>query len=167
MGALFYAPGELVQRRLMICTLGGIILISIACEVHADFFHDWSTELYLYESWPGMLILVLNLLLFGEAWRSMYETYHHETSKEVRIFYIVISSSSLLYFMSLPVMCILALSFDPWVRLKYVNRAEVASRAAATLLFAFCLRPTRLDAMVNARLEEGLQTVGEPRDDIE
>lgn len=165
--ALFYAPEELVQRQLMICILGGIILTSIACEIHADYFHDWSTALYLYESWPGMVILLLNVVLFAEAWRSMRETYRHETSEEVRIFYVVISCSSLLYFLALPVICVLAAAFDPWVRAKYVNRAEVASRFVTTLLLAFCLRPTRLDAMVNARLEEGLATVGEPRDDID
>jgi len=165
--ALFYAPEELVQRRLMICILGGIILTSVACEIHADYFHDWSTALYLYESWPGMVILLLNMVLFAEAWRSMRETYRHETSDEVRIFYVVISSASFLYFLTLPVMCILAAAFDPWVRSKYVARAEVASRFIATLMLVFCLRPSRLDAMVNARLEEGLETVGEMREDIE
>lgn len=165
--ALFYAPEELVQRRLMICILGGIILTSIACEIHAQYFHDWSTAIYLYESWPGMVILLLNVVLFAEAWRSMRDTYRHETSEEVRIFYVVISCSSLLYFLALPVICVLAAAFDPWVRAKYVSRAELASRFIATLLLSFCLRPSRLDAMVNARLEEGLETVGELRDDEE
>jgi len=165
--ALFYSPEELVQRRLMMCVLGGIIVTSIACEIHADYFHDWSTALYLYESWPGLVILGLNVLLFAEAWRSMRETYRHETSEEVRIFYVVVSAASLLYFLSLPLICLLAAVFDPWVRAKYVGRTEVASRFVATLLLAFCLRPSRLDAMVNARLEEGLETVGEPRDEPE
>jgi len=165
--ALFYAPEEVVQRRLMMCILGGIVLTSIACEIHAEYFHDWSTALYLYESWPGMVILVLNVILFAEAWRSMRETYRHETSEEVRIFYVLISAASMLYFLTLPVNCILAAAFDPWVRAKYVSRAEVASRFITTLLLAFCLRPTRLDAMVNARLEEGLETVGELRDDFD
>merc|ERR1712032_1476878 len=142
--ALFYAPEELIQRQLMICILGGIILTSIACEIHADYFHDWSTALYLYESWPGMVILLLNVVLFAEAWRSMRETYRHETSEEVRIFYVVISASSLLYFLALPVICVLAAAFDPWVRAKYVNRAEVGSRFVTTLLLGFCLRPSRL-----------------------
>merc|ERR1712066_1157029 len=117
--ALFYAPEELVQRRLMICILACIGLLSIAGEIHGEYFHDWSTAIYLYESWPGMTILFLNVVLFLEAWRSMRDTYRHETSEEVRIFYIVISTASLLYFLTLPVMCILAAAFDAWVRAKY------------------------------------------------
>merc|ERR1719245_2936607 len=151
----------------MMCIVCGVVTTSIACEIHADYFSDSSTALYLYESWPGMVIRLLNVVLFAEAWRSMRETYRHETSEEVRIFYIVVSASTLLYFLTLPLICILAAAFDPWVRAKYVNRAEVASRFTATVLLSFCLRPTRLDAMVNARLEEGLETVGELRDDIE
>merc|ERR1719254_255066 len=112
-----------------------------------------------------MIILVLNVLLFAEAWRSMRETYRHETADEVRVFYVVISTACLLYFLTLPAMCILAPSFAPWVRAKYVSRADVTSRFLSTLLLSFCLRPSRLDAMVNARLEEGLETVGELRDD--
>jgi len=163
--ALFYAPEELVQRRLMIAILAGIVFTSVACEVHAQYFHDWSTAVYLYESWPGMIILLLNLILFAEAWRSMRETYQHETSEEVRVFYIMISSASFLYFLTLPLMCILAAFVRPWVRAKYVSRTEVASRFIATVILSLCLKPSRLDAMVNARLEDGLETVGEPQDD--
>jgi len=165
--ALFYAPEELVQRRLMICLLGGIVLISMACEIHAEFAHDWSTTIYLYESYPGLVILFLNVVLFTEAWRSMRETYRHESSEEVRVFYVIISAASLLYFLTLPVMCMLAAAFNPWVRAKYVDRAEVASRFVSTALLAFCLRPSRLDAMVNARLEDGLETIGELREDLD
>lgn len=165
--ALFYAPEELGQRRLMLCIIGWIVFTSMACEIHAEFYRDWSTEIYLYESWPGLVILFLNVVLFTEAWRSMRETYRHETSQEVRVFYVVISSASLLYFLTLPVMCILAASFNPWSRAKWVARVEVFSRLVATLLLCFCLRPSRLDAMVHARLEDGLETVGELRDDID
>merc|ERR1712151_1416917 len=86
---------------------------------------------------------------------------------EVRVFYAMISAASLVYFTSLPLLCLLSAAFQPWVRLKYVNRTEVASRFVATLLLALCLRPSRLDSMVDARLDEGLDPVGELRDDVE
>lgn len=159
--ALFYSPGATAQRRLMTIAVAMIIVTSVACEIHADYFRDWSTAVYLYESWPGMIILGLNVALFVEAWRSMRETYRNETSDEVRVFYCVVTTASMLYFLTLPIMCCLAAVLQPWVRAKYVGRAEVASRFLATLLLSCCLRPSRLDAMVNARLEEGLETIGE------
>lgn len=164
--ALFYAPEELGRRQFMICVLGGIVLITLVCEVHADYFHDMSTTLYLYESTPGYVILGLSMVLFLEAWRSMRETYHHETSEEVRVFYLLVSLASSMYFLTLPIMCFLAAVFDPWVRAYCVSVAEVCSRFLATVVMAICLRPSRLDAMVNARLEDGPETIGEMRDDI-
>eukprot|EP00930_Biecheleria_cincta_P089241 TRINITY_DN78526_c0_g1_i1.p1 TRINITY_DN78526_c0_g1~~TRINITY_DN78526_c0_g1_i1.p1 ORF type:complete len:514 (+),score=95.59 TRINITY_DN78526_c0_g1_i1:36-1544(+) len=164
--ALFYNPQELVQRQIIICSLGIIVLISLGCEIHMAYFHDWSAEIYMHESWPGTVILVLNLVLFVEAWRSMRDTYRLETSQEVRIFYVYVSGASLLYFMSLPVVCVLASSLDPWVRARYVDRVEVLCRFLSTCMLGYVLRPSRLDAMVNARME-GLETVGEPEDDFE
>lgn len=159
--ALFYSPEEVARRRMVFCTLGLIVAISFGCEVNAQWFHDASTTLYLYESLPGTLILILNVVLFIEAYRSMLDTYRHETSDEVRYFYFLVSLVMWVYFMTLPLICVLAVSFDPWVRAKYVARAEVFSRLSATGVLAYCLRPTRLDAMINARLAEGLEPIGE------
>lgn len=159
--SLFYSPGEVARRRMVFVTLGLIIAISFGCEVYAQQFHDASTTLYLYESVPGAMILVLSVVLFIEAYRSMLDTYRHETSDEVRYFYFLVSLVMWAYFMTLPLTCVLAVSFDPWVRAKYVARAELFSRFGATGVLAYCLRPTRLDAMINARLAEGLEPVGE------
>lgn len=163
--ALFYSPEDFVRRRLLLLLWAVAVVLSIACEIHVDYFRDWSTTLYLYETWPGLVILLLNVLFFCEAWRSMRNTYCHETSEEVRIFYVMIALASVFYFLTLPLVGILAVTLEPWVRAKYVARAEVMARFSTTLILSICLRPTRLDAMVNARLEEGLATVGEPRDD--
>jgi len=100
--ALFYEPGELGRRRLLSCMLAGVVVISFTCEIHADYFRDWSTTLYLYESGPGVIILLLNCALYLEAWRSMRDTYRHETSPEVRAFYVMITMASFLYFLTLP-----------------------------------------------------------------
>jgi len=143
------------------------VLITFVCEIHADYFHDWSTTLYLYESTPGLVILLLNMLLFAESWRSMRETYRLETSEEMRVFYMLITCASTLYFMTLPVICLLAAGLNPWVRAYYVALAEIFARLIATVIMALCLRPSRLDAMVNARLDDGIDTVGEERDSEE
>lgn len=163
--ALFYAPEELSQRRMMTCALGSIISISAWCEIHGEFFHDWSATLYLYESGPGIAILALNAVLFLEAWRSMHETYRHETSQEVRVFYFLVTSACCLYFLALPLICILASALSPWVRDYYVTRVEITARFLATVILAICLRPSRLDAMISARLEDGLEPIGEMRED--
>jgi len=156
---LFYAPEEINFRRFTLLTIGLIILMSAWCEIRAQYFHDWRTTLYLYESEPGEIVLLLNTVLFIEAGRSMYYTYRQEAAAEVREFYRMVFGALFLYFLALPVTFILAELFSPWVRAKYIARVEALSRFGTMLILACCLRPSRLDLMINARLEEGLDSI--------
>eukprot|EP00927_Polykrikos_kofoidii_P040492 TRINITY_DN34603_c0_g1_i1.p1 TRINITY_DN34603_c0_g1~~TRINITY_DN34603_c0_g1_i1.p1 ORF type:complete len:499 (-),score=69.61 TRINITY_DN34603_c0_g1_i1:23-1519(-) len=162
--ALFYIPEQMNRSKLLLLLWVGVLVISIGCEIHAYVFSDRSTALSVYETWPGFVLLVLNVFLFLGAWCAMRDTYRHETSEEVRIFYLMVAFASVFYFLTLPFVSILAGVSEPWVRAIYVERVELLTRFCTTLIMSICLRPTRLDAMVNARLEVGLGTVGEPRD---
>lgn len=154
--ALLYSRQELMQRRTVLSAVGLLLVFSASCEIHADYALDWNPSIYLYESWSGMTILLLNLFLFAEAARSMVDTYRQESSDEVRSFYATVSGASFVYFLTLPTLCVLSSLLHPWVRLKYVNRAEVWSRLLTSFVLAICLRPSRLDTMINVRLEEGI-----------
>ncbi|CAJ1328882.1 unnamed protein product, partial [Effrenium voratum] len=160
--ALFYSPQQLLQRQVLMGAVLLIILLSVLCELHEVLFHDWSAQIYMYENWSGIIILMLNCCIFLEAWRSMRETFLLETSDEMRRFYVYVSGVSILYFLTLPLVCLLASMLARWVRAKYVDRAEVGCRFLATLLLAWLLRPARMDAMINARMEESVETLGEP-----
>jgi hypothetical protein len=149
--SLLTAEADSSQRTFIKVVFIGIVAISVGCEIHGKFFHDQSTSLYLYESWPGLLILGLNLCLLCMAGRLLWETYQKEASKEVKAFYRLMALSNALYFATLPVICILASLWDPWVRRKYVERTELGARFAATAMLLFCLWPTLLEARVPAR----------------
>lgn len=152
--SFFYAKEEFVQRRRILIIMGLLLVTTAACEIHADWSLDWSPTLYMYETWSGRLVLLLNALLFLEAGRSMYKTYKGETSEEVRNFYTMVSAAASIYFLSVPVLCVCSALLRPWVRFKYVDRIEVLSRFVATALMAWSIRPSHLDAMITGRLEE-------------
>ena len=128
--------------------MGAILLmlaVTTLCELHEVFFHDWSARIYMYEAakkslkglkrpfrvkdWTGLTILALNCLLFLEAWRSMRDTFLMEEADEVRSFYTAVSLVSILYFLSLPLVCLLATLLSPHVRAKYVDRCEAFKKA--------------------------------------
>merc|ERR1712107_337308 len=114
-----------MQRWITILAVGLLLLLTTSCEIHADFVLDWNPSIYLYESWSGTAILLLNVFLFAEAARSMLATYRSESSGEVRHFYATLSMASLWYFLTLPVLCVLSALFNPWVRVKYMSSVEV------------------------------------------
>jgi len=155
--ALFYSPGEAMQRSMIFVALLLIMGISATCEVRSHYFHDMDTNFYLYASWPGLLILALNLSLLGASWLTTWDTYLSETSPVLRSYYRMVSLAAGVYFASLPVISVVAGTLAPWVVRKVVERTEMGSRFVAMVLLMACLWPSRVDALVAARLKNRTQ----------
>jgi len=154
--ALINAPEEFVRRLIIQALIIGIIVVSVGCEIWARYYGDldWSTTLYFYSSWPGHLILMFNSILFAEVLRSTYLLYKQpDISPAVQRFYCFTFTAAVLYFAALPITCFLATALEPWDRKKVVDQVELFARFAASAILVFCLRPTRLDTMINARME--------------
>merc|ERR1712242_124987 len=96
--AFLLLPSEWPQRRFVTATLACIAALTVGCEIHGEFFRDESTSLHLYQSWSGLLILVLNLCLLAAAWFLVWNTYQQERSDEARSFYRSVFLASGLYF---------------------------------------------------------------------
>jgi len=144
------ADDEREQPVAIFGALFAVISLSVACEVHEQYFHDQSSEIRLYDSWAGEIILVLNLGLLTSACWLMWEAYHCETLPAVRQLSRRVSATAGIYFTALPVMALLALVLEPWVRRKYVERLELFTRWLATMLLLFFLHPSRSEEVVVA-----------------
>jgi hypothetical protein len=154
-----FTPEEQKQRVAIVSALLGVICVSVGCEIWEQYFHDQSTSFYLHESWPGYIILTLNVFLLAAAWHFLWVSYTKETEPQVRRFYTLSSVACGIYFASLPVVCILAELFEPWVRRKYVERVEISTRFVATAMLVLCLRPTNVSRLVSVRLKNRDATV--------
>lgn len=150
--ALMTSPGSQQQRNFILGVLVVIIAISVGCEFHGEFFHDQSTSFYLYESWPGLVILLLNFFLFAWCLVTMWGTFAAESCEEARGFYRFALVICLLFFISLPAMCVTASLISPWYRRQWATGIELATRFAVTAALVHCLQPTRLNALSSARL---------------
>lgn len=154
-----FTPEEQQQRVAIGFALLGVISVSVGCEVWEQYFHDQSTSFYLHESWPGYVILTLNLFLLAAAWHFMWVSYTRESEAQVRSFYKFSSVACGIYFVSLPAVCLLAELLDPWVRRKYVERVELSTRFVSTAMLVLCLRPTNVSRLVSIRLKNRDATV--------
>jgi len=150
---LLFTPDERPQRVAIATMLTVVITLSVGCEIWEQYFHDQSTSFYLHESWPGHIILSLNIFVLAMAWYFMLDTYSKEREPAVRGFYTVVSVACGIYFAALPIVCILAELLAPWVQRKYVERVEVSARFASTALLILCLRPSHVSTLVSARLK--------------
>jgi surface polysaccharide O-acyltransferase-like enzyme len=151
--AILFTPGEQPERIAIVLAITGIISMSVGCEVWEQFFHDQSTSFYLYESWPGRIILMLNIVLLVTAWNFLWKSYKRELEPQVRSFYAFTAVACGIYFASLPAVCLLAELLSPWVVRNRIERVEVSTRFVATAMLAVGLRPSNMYRLVNARLK--------------
>lgn len=150
--ALLTSPGNQRQWNVIVGVLATIVAISMGCEYHGEYFHDTSTTYYLYESWPGLVILLLNFFLFAWCLVTMWGTFAAETCEEARGFYRFALVICLFFFISLPAMCVTASLISPWYRRQWAIGIELATRCAVTAALVHCLQPSRLNALSSARL---------------
>jgi len=152
---LFLDAGEELPTNFALGSLALVVSLSMCCEIYGQHFHDMSATLYLYQSWPGLVILGLNLGLLIVSWFWLWQAHNKETSADVREIQRSVAAACGVYFASLPTICLLAQLVSPWCRRGIVEGVELLARFIATSLLLVVLRPSRLDATLALRINEG------------
>merc|ERR1719330_815191 len=150
------SPSEYSRRRVVQVAVTIYVLAAVGSEVYEQYFRhlDWSTTVYFYASWPGLLLVALNTLLFFDVMRSTLQVFKSgDLSPDLRRFYLRTAVVASLYFLALPAVVLIAKFVAPWCRSKVVDRVEVSTRFVACCMLVYCLWPSRLDLLVNARLD--------------
>jgi hypothetical protein len=109
------------------------------CELHDEFVVDQSTKLYSYQSVPGGLALLMKVAMFCWFWRSTQRTLDGSLGHVNQTFYKVFLWSLTLWFLSLPVIVMMAWFVNPWQRYKLVAITDLLSKLAIQALLSFLL----------------------------
>jgi len=157
------SPREFVRRTVILISVLIFITVAVVSEIYEQYYAhlDWSTTVYFYSSKPGAIVLFLNIALFMDVVRSTRQLFQKgDLTPQLRQFYLRTAICATMYFLALPVLVVLACNCAPWVRRKFVERAEILSRFLVCGLLAYCLWPSRLDHIVDARLNTSLDEAG-------
>jgi len=123
--------------------LGAAIVIA-TCELYGRLSHvyDWSMALHFYQSAPGFLVIMLDIVLFVEVARaSLQHSQQPDAPHALRRFYMVTLIAAALNFLLFPGMCAVAHVVPPWQRKTLLVRTEAGCRIGATGILALVLRP--------------------------
>jgi len=164
--ALFFASEERSQLLVIVSALFCFAGITMGCELYGWYAQDSTTDLYLYESWPGIASLMINSSLLAAAWLFTLKSVSRETSQVVRMFYLRVSASAGIYFATLPVVCLLGSLCVPWVRQKYTERAELCARLVSTALLLLQLWPSHVDTIVSFRMKGRVGSLTHDNEDL-
>eukprot|EP00164_Ancoracysta_twista_P001448 GFYU01001888.1.p1 GENE.GFYU01001888.1~~GFYU01001888.1.p1 ORF type:complete len:434 (-),score=118.82 GFYU01001888.1:274-1575(-) len=104
---------------------------------------DPASTYYMYESGPGIVLIVARLLTLGWFLWLIYNTYAHESLPEKRRFYKHFSIVYSLWFLGLPFVVLMAAVLDPWVRAKTVTAIYLLITTIGFCYVGFWFWPTR------------------------
>merc|ERR1719296_185842 len=152
------SPREFTRRTVVQISVLIFILVAVVSEIYEQYYAhlDWSTTVYFYSSKPGAVVLLLNILLFIDVVRSTRQLFQKgDLTPQLRQFYLRTAICAGLYFLALPVLVGVAFNLNAWLRRKWVERIEILSRFVVCGLLAYCLWPSRLDHIIDARLSAG------------
>merc|ERR1740121_2234800 len=149
------SPREFTRRTVVQISVLIFIALAVGSEIYEQYYAhlDWSTTVYFYSSKPGAVVLLLNILLFIDVVRSTRQLFQKgDMTPQLRQFYLRTAICAGMYFLALPILVGVALNLNPWLRRKWVERIEILSRFFVCGLLAYCLWPSRLDHIIDARL---------------
>lgn len=134
---------ELTGKKIFIGVLALFLLLYIILFIWQNVGQDPASTLYVYETIPGILILVLRgltALLFIWWLRS---TLFVELDPSKKRFYYIFAAFSLLWFFMLIFIVILAAILPAWTRFKIVTEFYLIDNFLALCFLGFILWPSR------------------------
>lgn len=150
----------LEQRRLFLAGIALVGGLSGVTELHAEVTIDQSTQLYVYQSFPGACSLVTRLLMFAWYAHQIKTTCQTERQERVRQYYLVLTVVFSVWCINSPVSVVLAFSLDPWVRFRVVALVDNITRffGLALLVYVLCGPPTPISSQNTFTTEDHISS---------
>lgn len=152
-GAAF-SVGKLKRIReypVILAALLFAIGLSLASEIHELYFHDPWSSYDLYETIPGKVTLLINLVLQAVVFGLVWQAYRGDAFAEVRAFYRGVLVASLVQFTSQLLTLILAQYLAVYLVRKIIERIDLGTHFVVTVLLLRTLQPIRIHGIVVER----------------
>jgi len=136
---------EIRHREFVILAMV-ILSISYFSLIIWDFAaRDPASTLYVYESVPGGLIL--GLVGVTGLWYAVtiFMSYRQEDDPMKKSFYLKLGILYTMWFAALPILVVIGIALDPWVREKVVRSMNLTLTTVAYTILAYLLWPTRAE----------------------
>lgn len=133
----------LAHKNVLIVVLALFILAYLALFIWDYAGRDPASTLYFYESWPGIIVLVLRFATWLWFLWCLRGTIRLESLPEKRTFYFVFGGCYSLWFISLPIFVLVAFVTAPEYRFRTVTGLATAFEYLVLTAFAFLLWPSR------------------------
>jgi len=126
----------LPRKRIFLGSVAVVGGFNALLELHAETTHDLSTKLYAYQSFPGMVSLMLKVLMTCWFWFQIRGTYEQEQDSVKRRYYKVLRYGFTAWSMHVPLAVTICFFLAPYVRYKVVMAIDLLARMFGLVLFS-------------------------------
>eukprot|EP01132_Coremiostelium_polycephalum_P004083 gene4083-5111_t len=131
------------EKKIIFGVVGGLSILYLIMFIWYQAGLDPASSVYMYDTVPGILLLIARSLAMIWFMWCAYNTYMEEQHPAKRQFFLYFGVSFVFWFLSLPLISIIAAGVEPWVRQKTVLAIYVTFNALALYIISFLLSPSR------------------------
>jgi len=134
---------EVDDKKFLVIMVSAFLLAYITMFIWQNVGRDPASTLYVYESAPGIIILVLRSLALLWFLFLLRKTHLDEQNDEKKRFYFIFGILYTLWFLALPLIVLLAVLLQAWYRFKVVTGLFLCVNTLGLFGLAFLLWPNR------------------------
>eukprot|EP01104_Vermistella_antarctica_P017944 TRINITY_DN6500_c0_g1_i1.p1 TRINITY_DN6500_c0_g1~~TRINITY_DN6500_c0_g1_i1.p1 ORF type:complete len:416 (+),score=99.10 TRINITY_DN6500_c0_g1_i1:152-1399(+) len=135
---------RLTRRKVLAAFFGMFVIAYALFFVWSQFALDPASSSFVYQSIPGIIVVVLRLMTFAYFLYELVLTFREEQQTEKRSFYVKFGITYSLWFLSLPIVVAVAMVLPEWYREKLVVLISTSITTLAYGILAFLMWPSRV-----------------------
>ncbi|KAE8910863.1 hypothetical protein PF005_g17814 [Phytophthora fragariae] len=125
------------------CVILAVFVLYLSMAMWYLVWLDPASTLYIYDSWPGLGICVLQMAVLGWFINTILETRSYEKAPAKRYFFLRMCCVFSVFFVALPIIVLIASFLSPWVREKTVAAMTTSVHCFIYLSLIYTLWPSR------------------------
>ncbi|EGC34910.1 hypothetical protein DICPUDRAFT_34248 [Dictyostelium purpureum] len=131
------------EKRIVFAVIGVLSFLYLFMFIWYKAGEGIASTTYMYDTAPGIVLLVARgLAMIWFMWCG-YSTYMEETHPAKRNFYTLFGISFVIWFLILPMISVIAAAVEPWVRERIVTSFYVTANAIGFVAVTYLLSPSR------------------------
>lgn len=131
------------NKLIVLAGLGVLVILYLSMFIWAHVGLDPASTLYIYQSAPGIIIIIVRVAAMMWFVWSIRGTYMEENNAAKRKFYVRFAFTFIFWFLVLPLITAIAGGIDPWVREKTVMALYVTFNFLFLVVIGVLLWPSR------------------------
>lgn len=135
---------EIRNRAMIILTVASFAVAFLICHLWDMLYRDPASTLYVYDSGPGLFVVLLHVLAGSWFAHVTFSSYLQESKETKKYFYFLIGVVYSAWFATVPLIVTFAIVLHPWERETLVASISLSMSTVSYVFMQYLLWPSRV-----------------------